>query len=212
MKRPCVLLADGHAIVIEGLRRLLEPHFEIVGSVGDGRALVAAVEALRPDVIVVAISMPLLNGIDAIRQIRRTNRRVKVVFLTAHSEMTYVSEALRVGEAYVLKSSPVAEILLSIRQVLAGGRYVTPLIDMALLQRAMERGRKPEESPVKLTARQREILQLVAEGRTGKEMAAILHLSPRTVEFHKYRLMKALGLSTTANLVQYAVKRGIVSG
>ena len=212
MKRPCVLLADGHAIVIEGLRRLLEPHFEIVGSVGDGRALVATAEALRPDVIVVAISMPLLNGIDAIRQIRRTNRRVKVVFLTAHSEMTYVSEALRVGEAYVLKSSPVAEILLSIRQVLAGGRYVTPLIDMALLQRAMERARKSEESPVKLTARQREILQLVAEGRTGKEMAAILHLSPRTVEFHKYRLMKALGLSTTANLVQYAVKRGIVSG
>ena len=212
MKRPRVLLADNHPIVIEGLRRLLESHFEIVGSVGDGRALVDAVEALRPDVIVVAISMPLLNGIDAIRQIRRTNRRVKVVFLTAHSEMTYVSEALRVGEAYVLKSSPVAEILLSIRQVLAGGRYVTPLIDMALLQRAMERARKSEESPVKLTARQREILQLVAEGRTGKEMAAILHLSPRTVEFHKYRLMKALGLSTTANLVQYAIKRGIVSG
>jgi DNA-binding NarL/FixJ family response regulator len=207
-----VLLADDHAIVREGLRRVLEPEFEIVGEVSDGRALVAAAEVLQPNIIVVDISMPLLNGIEAVRQIRKTNSKVKIIFLTMHPDVTYAAEALCAGgSAYVLKSSAGAEILEAIRQALNGRIYVTPSVNKAVVQARMERTGCRDNVQFTLTARQREVLHLIAEGRSSKEMADILHVSPRTIEFHKYRIMEALAVRTTAELVHYAVKRGIVS-
>jgi len=211
MNPPRVILADDHAIVIEGLRRVLEPGFEIVNEVQDGRALVAAVESFRPDLIIADISMPLLNGIEAARQIRKFNRKVKIIFLTMHPDVTYAAEALRAGgSAYVLKSSAGAEIREAARAVFSGRSYVTPSINKALVQAQMERPGRQDEVRFKLTSRQREVLQLIVEGRSSKEMAEVLHLSPRTIEFHKYRIMKELALRTTAELVQYAMKSGIV--
>lgn len=210
MKLPRVLLADDHTIVREGLRRVLEPDFEIAGEVADGRALVAAAESLRPDIIVADISMPMLNGIEAARQIRKFNRKVKIVFLSMHPDVTYAAEALRAGgSAYVLKSSAGDEIVEAIREASRGRRYVTPSIDgqSVLFQIA----RAAHDARPELTARQREVLQLIAEGRSSKEIAELLELSPRTIEFHKYSIMKALGLRSTAELVCHAIKRGIAS-
>jgi DNA-binding NarL/FixJ family response regulator len=212
MKRPRVLLADDHAIVIEGLRRILEPGFEIVGEAADGRALVAAAEKLRPDIIVADVSMPLLNGIEAARQIRKIDRKVKIVFLTMHSDVTYAAEALRAGgSAYVLKSNAGVRLVEAIREALSGRIFVSPSIDREAVLAQMERVGREDELPSAFTPRQREVLQLIAEGRTSKQMAEVLHVSPRTIDFHRYRIMKALALSTTAELVQYAVMHGIAS-
>jgi DNA-binding NarL/FixJ family response regulator len=210
-----VLLADDHAIVIEGLRRVLGTDFEIVGDVADGRALVAATDELRPDIVIADIviadiSMPLLNGIEAARQIRKANRKVKIVFLTMHPDVTYAVEGLRAGgSGYVLKSSAGAEIREAIREAQAGRTYITPSINRAVVQAQLQR--PDSAAQCELTPRQREVLQLIAEGRTTKEMAEILHVTTRTIEFHKYRIMKALALRSTADLVQYALKRGIAS-
>lgn len=213
MKSRRVLLADDHAIVIEGLRRILQSDFEIVGAVADGHALVAAAESLRPDIIVADISMPLLNGIEATRQIRKNNQKVKIIFLTMHPDVTYAAVALGAGgSAYVLKSSAGAEILEAIQEALSGRTYVTPSIDRALVQAEMARAGHRDELQFKLTSRQREVLQLIAEGRTSKEIAGILLVSARTIEFHKYRMMEALALRTTAELIQHALKAGIVPG
>lgn len=212
MKSRRVLLADDHAIVIEGLRRILQSGFEIVGAVADGHALVAAAESLRPDIIVADISMPLLNGIEATRQIRKNNQKVKIIFLTMHPDVTYAAVALGAGgSAYVLKSSAGAEILEAIQEALSGRTYVTPSIDRALVQAEMARAGH-HDLQFKLTSRQREVLQLIAEGRTSKEIAGILLVSARTIEFHKYRMMEALALRTTAELIQHALKAGIVPG
>jgi DNA-binding NarL/FixJ family response regulator len=207
-----VLLAEDHAIVIEGLRQVLQPECEIVGEVADGRALVAAVEKLRPDVIIADISMPLLNGIEAARQIRKIDSKVKIIFLTMHPDVTYAAEALLAGgSGYVLKSAAGRRILEALRQVMNGQIYVTPSIDREVLEAQMERVNRRDSTQFELTPRQREVLQLIVEGRSSKEVAEILHVSPRTVEFHKYRMMEALGLRSTAELVQYAVKHGIIS-
>jgi DNA-binding NarL/FixJ family response regulator len=204
-----VLLADDHAIVLEGLRRVLEPDFEIVGEVADGRALVAAAATLRPDIVVTDISMPLLNGIEAIRQIRKVNRKVIVVFLTMHPDVTYAAEALGAGgSAYVLKTSAGAELLEAIREALGGGIYVTPSIDGEVVRAQMERAGR-DDVPADLTPRQREVLQLLAEGKSLKEVAAILNISTKTVEFHKYRIMNKLGIRTNAEMTKYAVKLGV---
>lgn len=212
MKRPCVLLADDHKIVVEGLRSLLEPEFEIAGTVEDGRALVAAATDLRPDVIVADISMPLLNGIEAAQQLKKADPRVKIVFLTMHPDVMYASRAFEAGASgYVLKHSAPAELVTAIREALKGRIYITPIIAKDLLQSLSDRSRQREDAVRKLTARRREILQLVAEGRTAKEIASILSISPRTVEFHKYRMMQDLGLHTNADLVQFAIKHGIAS-
>jgi DNA-binding NarL/FixJ family response regulator len=211
MKPARMLLADDHAIVREGLRRVLEPSFEIVGEVADGQALVAAVERLRPGIIVADISMPLLNGIEAARRIRKFDRKVKIIFLSMHPEVTYAAEALRAGgSAYVLKSCAGAEIREAIREALSGRIYVTPSIDWEAVRALMERASRRSDPPSELTARQREVLQLIAEGRSSKEMAVILHVSRRTIEFHKYSIMRALAVRTTAELVRYAINRGIV--
>jgi DNA-binding NarL/FixJ family response regulator len=205
--RISVLLADDHTIVIEGLRRVLETQFDVVGTVSDGRALVAAAATLKPDVIVADVSMPLLNGIEAARQIRQIAPHVKIVMLTMHPDMAYVSEALLAGASgYVLKTSAGTEILTAIREALHDRTYVTPDLDRRIVRTQVER--ESSRGLHRLPPRQREILQLIAHGQTTKEIAGLLNISSRTVEFHRYRAMKALGLHTIVDVVQYAIRHG----
>jgi DNA-binding NarL/FixJ family response regulator len=212
MSKTRVLLADDHTIVAEGLRSLLEGEFEFVGTVGDGRALLDAARNLKPDVIVADISMPLLNGLDAARQLKRDGVAAKIVFLTMHSEAQLAAEAFRAGASgYVLKSSAGEELIAAIHEAAKGRAYVTPLITKDVLSFLMDAARQGRQLAVKLTPRQREVLQLVAEGRTMKEVASILNISARTVESHKYDMMESLGVQTNAELVQYAIKIGLVS-
>jgi DNA-binding NarL/FixJ family response regulator len=212
MKKPRVLLADDHRVVAEGLRRLLEPEFDVVGIVSDGRELVAAAKALDPDAIVVDISMPSLNGIEAARQLRAANSRAKVVFLTMHREATYAARAMEAGASgFVLKHSATSELVTAIHEALKGGTYITPQIAGELLDSFRRGPAAGAETPGELTPRQREVLQLVAEGRSAKEIAALLRISRRTAEFHKARLMETLGVQTTAELVQYAIRTGVSS-
>ena len=211
MKRPRILLADDHKIVTEGLKGLLEPEFELVGIVEDGRALLAAAEKLRPDVIVADISMPLLNGIDSVRQIKKAHEEIKVVFLTMHPDVTYAVSAFEAGASgYVLKHSAPTELVTAIRSALRGKTFVTPLLAGEFMQHTKERATQRDES-TRLTPRQREILQLLAEGKSAKEIATVLNISSRTVEFHKYRIMKDLDIKSAAELVHYAVRHGIIA-
>jgi DNA-binding NarL/FixJ family response regulator len=211
MPRTKVLLADDHAVVAQGLAALLEDTFELAGVVHDGHALLAAVETLRPDVVVTDISMPLLNGLDAVRQIRMSHPHVKIIILTMHRETQLAVDAFRAGATgYMLKVSPGEELITAIEQVAMGRAYVTTLLAKDLISLLMEAGSEsPGESP--LTPRQREVLQLVAEGRTMKEVASLLGISPRTAESHKYEIMKVLGVDTTAALIQYAVRLKLVA-
>jgi len=212
MKRPRVLLADDHVIVAEGLRGLLETEFDLVGIVQDGRALLDAADKLRPDVIVADISMPLLNGIDAVRQIRKTGKNIKVVFLTMHPDVAYAVSAFEAGAmGYVLKHSAPSELITAIRSALNGKKYVTPLLAGDLMQFYKGGGYKKRKEQTQLTQRQREVLQLLAEGRSAREIASVLQISPRTVEFHKYRMMEDLGIKTVADLIKYAISNGIVT-
>jgi len=211
MKRPRILLADDHKIVTEGLKGLPEPEFELVGIVEDGRALLAAAEKLRPDVIVADISMPLLNGIDSVRQIKKAHDEIKVVFLTMHPDVTYAVSAFEAGASgYVLKHSAPTELVTAIRSALNGKTFVTPLLAGEFMQLAKERASQRDES-TRLTQRQREIVQLLAEGKSAKEIATVLNISSRTVEFHKYRIMKDLGIKSAAELVHYALRHGIIT-
>lgn len=184
--RPRVLLADDHRLVAEGLKSLLSQEFELLDVVEDGRALVAAAKTLRPDVIVADITMPHLNGIDALAQLRTSDPAVKVVFLTMHPDVIYARRALEAGAVgYVLKHSAPAELITAIRAALKGQTYVTPTLAGDMFQ-AIRREPRPATDPAeKLTPRQREILQLLAEGRSAKEIAGICAISTRTVEFHK---------------------------
>jgi len=210
--KPRILLADDHRIVAEGLRSLLEPEFELVSIVEDGRALLAAAEKLRPDVIIADISMPLLNGIEAVRQIKKTDKDVKVIFLTMHPDVTYAVSALEAGAlGYVLKHSAPSELTTAVREVLKGKTYITPLLEgeIMLSPKKGSIGRREESSH--LTKRQREVLQLLAEGYLAKEIASTLNISTRTVEFHKYQMIKDVGMKTVADLIRYAVKHNIVS-
>ncbi len=211
MTQPRVLLADDHAMVLAGLRKILEPEYDLVGTAGDGRELLELAASLKPDVVVVDISMPLLNGLDAVRQLKKSDPSIKVVFLTMHGDVDIATEAFRAGASgYLLKHSAVDELPTAINDALQGRIYITPLVAKGVLSSLMESPAQPPTAQVDLTARQREVLQLVAEGRTIKEIAALLFVSPRTVEFHKTTLVKVLGLQTTAELTQYAVRRGIV--
>lgn len=212
MKRTRVLLADDHKIISNGLRSLLEPEFELVGKVEDGRALVSAAAKLRPDVIVVDISMPLLNGIEAVRQIKKIDPQVKVVFLTMHPDVTYAIRAFEVGASgYVLKHSASSELLTAIHEAIKGRTYVTPMIAGELVRSYKEGAHHQLGENQQLTQRQREILQLLAEGGSVKEIAEILKISTRTVEFHKYSLMSKLKLKTNSALIQYAIKHSITA-
>ena len=219
MSKIKVLLADDHRIVIEGLQRLLEPEYDVVGAVEDGRALIAATRELRPDVIVADVTMPHLNGLDAVRQIKATDPHIRVVILTMHRDTQYAARAFEAGASgFVLKVSASAELLTAIGAALKGHTYVTPLIAGDLLHAYREGNRTedpetegPENGFKRLSPRHREVLQLVAEGHSAKEIGTILHISARTVESHKYQIMEALNVKTTAELIQWAMKLGIVS-
>jgi DNA-binding NarL/FixJ family response regulator len=199
-------LADDHVLLLEAFRALLEPEFEVVGTVTDGRALLAEFSRLNPDVVLIDISMPLLNGLDAGRQLKMQQRSVKLIYLTMNPDPDLAGEALRLGASgYVLKSSAASELTQAIREALLGRSYITPLIAGDVVGSLIERRGGPE-----LTVRQREVLQLLAEGRSMKEAGSILNVAPRTVAFHKYRMMEQLKLKTSAELVQFAVKQGVV--
>lgn len=212
MNKPRVLLADDHCVVAEGLRCLLEFHYEVVGILSDGRELVAAAKKLDPEVAVLDISMPSLNGIEAARQMREANLRTKVVFLTMHREVAYAIRALEAGASgFVLKHSAPSELLTAIRETLQGGTYISPQVAGELFDAV--RGRVPVggEALDELTPRQREVFQLVAEGRSAKEIASTLGISRRTAEYHKARLMETLGVRSIAELIQYALRTGVCS-
>ena len=212
MKKARVLLADDHRIVIEGLKKLLEPEYDVVGTVEDGRALIAAVEKLQPDVVVADISMPHLNGIEAVRQIRKKDPQIRVVILTMHQDVQYAARAFEAGASgFVLKVSAPSELITAMGEVLKGKTYVTPIIAGELIQSYREGNEYPEVVFSRLSARHREILQLVAEGHSAKEIGKILNISARTVESHKYQIMEILNVKTSAELVQFAIKHGIIS-
>jgi DNA-binding NarL/FixJ family response regulator len=204
-----VLLADDHALLLGAFEKLLEEECDIVGQASDGRALVAAAETLKPDLVVLDISMPLLNGIEAARRIKQKLRHVKLVFVTMNEDPDLAAEAFRIGASgYLLKTSAPSELSTAVREVMQGRSYVTPLITKDLVASLMRTaGSKPGHG---LTPRQREVLQLLAEGRSMKEVASVLNLTPRTVAFHKYRMMEQLKVKSTAELIQYAVKHHIV--
>jgi DNA-binding NarL/FixJ family response regulator len=204
-----VLLADDHALLLGAFEKLLAEECDVVGQVGDGRALVAAAETLKPDLVVLDISMPLLNGLEAGRQIKQKSKGIKLVFLTMNEDSDLAAEAFRSGaSAYLLKRSAASELSTAIREVMQGRTYITPLVAEGLVGSLMH---ADAETPAhQLTARQREVLQLLAEGRSMKEVASVLNLTPRTVAFHKYRMMEQLKVKSTAELIQYAVKHHIV--
>jgi DNA-binding NarL/FixJ family response regulator len=206
-KRARVLLADDHALVSAGISKLLENDFDLVGNVADGRALVAAVRERHPDVILLDISMPVLNGLEAARQIRKDSPTAKLIFVTVHSDTPYVIEAFRAGASgYVLKRSAAAELLTAVHQVLDNNVYLTPLIRGAAVEDFLK---APSDQGPLLSKRQREVLQLVAEGHSAKEIAKSLKISSKTVEFHKGLIMKKLDLHSTAELTRYAIENGI---
>jgi DNA-binding NarL/FixJ family response regulator len=211
VSRPRVLLADDHRIVAEGLKELLSPEFDLLGLVEDGRALVEEAKKLRPDVIVADVTMPHSNGIDALAQLKKNDPGVKVVFLTMHREVAYARRALEAGAyGFVLKHSAPDELVTAIRAALHGQKYITRAIAGDVLE-SIQRDPGSSKDPVaSLTPRQREILQLLAEGKTAKEIAAILEISTRTVEFHKYEMMQSAGIETSAELVHFAIKHGLV--
>jgi len=198
-------------MVAEGLRGLLEPDYHLVEIVEDGRALLKAADQFMPDVVVADVSMPLLNGIEAVRQIKKNNPSVAVVFLTMHLDVAYAASALEAGASgYVLKHSAPSELLTAISCALKGQTYITPMLagELLVYQRNRPQG-ETEEGLARLTARQREVLQLIVEGRSVKEAAAVLGISTRTVEFHKYSMMEALGVKNSAELMRFAVEHGI---
>ncbi len=218
MNNTCrVLLADDHLLIAEGIQKLLEPEFEFVGIVADGRSLVAAVTKLQPDIAIVDISLPLLNGLDASRHIKKEHPDVKIIVLTMHSEPTFVEQAFRVGvSGYVLKQSVGSELVQAIHEVLKGNTFISPLVTQSVVAPAVKPASsaspaKGDTLPQSLSARQREVLQLVAEGKATKEIAWILDVSIKTVEFHKTRIMKELGLRSAAELTKYAISAGLTS-
>ena len=209
MTRPRVLLADDHRLVADALKSLLEQEFELVAVVEDGRQLVETARRLRPDVIVADITMPHLNGIDALVQLRSDNPAVRVVFLTMHKDAAYARRALDAGACgYVLKHSAQAELFLAVRAALDGKTYITPTLAGEIFH---DLKISPTDPVAALTPRQREIVQLFAEGCSAKEIGSRLDISPRTVEFHKYQLMDSLKLQSSAELIHFAIKNGIVA-
>lgn len=212
MQRPRILLADDHTLLLEGLCKLLENDFTLIGTVTNGRELLAEAERLLPDVILLDISMPLLNGLDAARQLKQRGVRAKLVFVTMHNGADYVKEAFRAGaSAYVLKQAAAAELVGAVHEVLRGNNYISPLINKDVLA-TLNSPRQPVSGrgSGELTLRQREVLQLVAEGHAAKSVADLLHISQKTVEFHKASMMRQLGLRSSAELIRYAISHGLV--
>jgi DNA-binding NarL/FixJ family response regulator len=210
MNLPRMILADDHTLVAEALHQLISPYFDVVATVADGRALVDAALSLKPDAVVVDMAMPLLNGLDACRQIKAKMPGLKLIFLTMNEDPELAVEAMRVGASgYVLKKSAGSELLKAIQAALRGKSYITPQIARGM-QESFIRNPRGRSHPKSLTPRQREVVQLLAEGKSMKEAADVLSVTPRTVAFHKYRVMQELGFKTNADLVQFAIKCQIV--
>jgi DNA-binding NarL/FixJ family response regulator len=211
MKRPRILLADDHRLLREAFAQLLEPGCDVVAAVPDGRALLAAARELHPDIVVLDIAMPLLNGLDAARQLKCLMPEVKLIFLTVSEDPDLAAEAFRAGASgYLLKNSATSELFKAIDEVSRGRSYVTPLITQGLVGSLIQASGL-ERGVERLSARQREVMQLLAEGRTMKEIARILAITPRTVAFHKYQMMDDLGIKTSAELVRFAIRHHIVA-
>jgi DNA-binding NarL/FixJ family response regulator len=211
MNRTTLLLADDHAMLMDGLVNLLRQQFDIVGVAGDGRAMVEMARQNRPDVIATDISMPHLNGIDAARILRKEDPSAKLLFFSMHADFALVEEAFRAGASgYVLKLCSVDELVKAIQCVARGGIYVTPLLAGDLISTLITAGPQEISRETRLTLRQREVLQLLAEGKTMKEVAILLGISTRTSESHKYEMMRQLGVETTAELIRYAVRIKLV--
>lgn len=212
MKRPRILLADDHVLIADALKGMLAPNYDVVGAVGDGRSLLAAAESLKPDLIIVDIGMPQLNGLDATRQIKRLLPKVKVIVVTMNEDSGLVAEAFRAGAmGYLLKHSAFQELLLAIQEVLKGASYLSPRITGSAVASMLRGGNVKLEEARELTPRQREVIQLLAEGRSMKEIADVLTISLRTVAAHKYRIMELLEITNNAELYRYAVRHQIVT-
>lgn len=211
MSRPRILLADDHRIVAEGLKNLLAAEFDLVGVVEDGRALLDAAAALKPDVIVTDITMPHLNGLEALRELRAGQPQIRIVVLTMHRDLAYARRALALGASgYVLKHDAPEELIRAVRSALAGRVFMTRELEAEFLQSGKRPTARNEDPVVRLSPRQRQILQLLAEGKTAREIGELLGISPRTVESHKYELMASAGLHSSAELVHFAIRHGIV--
>jgi DNA-binding NarL/FixJ family response regulator len=209
MSKPRVIIADDHTMLVEAFEKLLSPECDVVAKVADGRALLAAVDQLHPDVVILDLSMPLLNGLDAARQIKQAHPSVRLVFVTMNEDPDLAAQAFRIGgAAYLLKRSAGSELLTAIREAMRHRSYVTPLVTEGMLGSLMHSQAEP--STPQLTARQREVLQLLAEGKSMKEVASILNVAPRTVAFHKYRMMEQLKIKTNAELIQYAIRHHVI--
>jgi DNA-binding NarL/FixJ family response regulator len=205
-----ILIADDHLLVAEAIKRLLEPEYDVVGIVGDGRALLQSAASLGPQLIILDVAMPLLNGLDATAQIKRKLPNVKIVFLTMNDDPDLVAEAFRRGaSAYLLKSSPASELVTALREVCLGRSFVSPSTAKAAIDPFLRQ--QDQSAPSRnLTGRQREVMQLLAEGKTMKETGCLLNMTARTVAFHKYRIMDALELRSSSELVRYAIRHHII--
>jgi len=210
--RSRILIADDHTLVAELCKRLLETEFEVVGVVSDGRALLRAVSDLKPDVVVVDIAMPILNGLDAGRQVKQMLPAVKLVFLTMNSDPEVAAEAFARGASgYLLKTCAAAEMVLAVREVLRGRTYLSKALSRDTIDSLRWQHKKLVTEDERLTDRQREVLQLLAEGKVMKEVGGFLHMTTRTVAYHKYRIMEVLGAKSNAELVKYAVRNHIIA-
>jgi DNA-binding NarL/FixJ family response regulator len=209
--RKRILLADDHTLLLDGIRFILEPEFELVGAVEDGQSLLTAAKKLKPDVILLDISMPLLNGIDAAHQLRKLVPSASMIFVTMHADTDFVTEAFRAGASgYVLKRAAATELRTAIHEVLKGNRYISPQITREGLELLVRCQTRPAASN-RLTPRRREVLQLVAEGKNRKEIGSILGISVKTVEFHKANLARELNLRSTADFTRYAIEHGLIT-
>jgi DNA-binding NarL/FixJ family response regulator len=210
--RPKIMIADDHTLVAEALKGLLEADYDVVATVGDGRALVRLAATLKPQVIILDVGMPLLNGLDAGQQVKQLLRSVKLVYLTMNQDAHLAAEAFRRGaSAYLLKTSAASELTVAVREVLKGKFYLSPGIAKDTLDFLLRQGKDFVEEGQRLTERQREVLQLLTEGKSMKEIADVLNLTTRTVAFHKYRIMEALHVKNYAELVQYAIRNHLIS-
>jgi DNA-binding NarL/FixJ family response regulator len=209
---PRILIADDHMLVAEACKKLLESDYEVVGTVSDGRSLVRAAAELRPHLIIVDVSMPLLNGLDAGQQIKELIPSVKLVFLTMNHDADLAAEAFRRGASgYLLKTCAAPELAIAVREVLRGKSYLSPMIAKDTVDFLLRQDKRLVDEANKLTERQREVLQLLAEGKCMKEVAGVLNLTARTVAFHKYRIMDVLNAKSNAELVQYAVRHHLIA-
>jgi DNA-binding NarL/FixJ family response regulator len=215
--KPQVIVADDHRLVAEGVVKILEKKYDVAAISADGRSFIEAVEKIRPDLAIVDISLPLLNGLDACRHLNKSCPEVKIIILTMHAEQHYVNEAFRVGVGgYVLKTSVADELLFAVKEVLNGRTYISPVVAQGLVNQALESMTEPQSRPktappLTLSLRQREVLQLVAEGKSNKEIASAINVTVKTIEFHKARISKELGVRTTAELTKQAITLGLIA-